>query len=84
MHYRNTYFKYIGLLPHYERAIVSGADNQKWLFRTKEEAVKYIEREKADLKDNSVKYNWSDEICRAKLNNINKTEKILSKIHKID
>jgi hypothetical protein len=84
MHYRNTYLKYINLLPHYEKAIVSGADNQKWLFRTKEEAIGYIKKERSNLKDNSVMYDWPDEICREKLNDINEVEKILYKIHKID
>ena len=84
MHYRNTYLKYIGLLPHYEKAIISGADHPEWLMRTKEEAMIYIDKKRSSLEDNSNMYGWSEEVYNSRLSNIKETEKILYKIHKID
>lgn len=84
MHYRNVYFKYIRLLPHYELAIRSGADHPEYLMESKEDALEYIKKEKLRLEKCKETYDWSDEIYNSSLNHVKKTEEILSKIHKIE
>lgn len=84
MHYRNTYLKYIRLFPHYEMAIRSGADHSEYLIDSKEEAIKYIEKEKLRLEESAKVYNWPEDVYNSSLKNVKKTEEILSKIHKIE